>query len=225
MSFSGYGVESQPLSFSIPPPPETTVFQNEPIVTDLQIQTSELPIQLEQLEQLEGGIVDDSYSYQNQNQDKLILINTTETTQTNQVNEMKGGQSKSIFSSFNFTSPSMFQKCTKAPWQPPNIVFPFVWTFLYTLYFIILIQTWNLPSSRGSLIIGLALNFSWIFAFKYNSKLGLLVLALMIGVAYDTSRRLELDGKHTLNNWFQTYIAWLLFAFSLNFYISVNCNN
>jgi translocator protein len=211
MSFSGYGVEP----FSIPQPfqSETTILHNEP-VKDLQIQTSELPYQTIELER-------DSY----QNQDKLILSNTTQTIQTNQTTHIEGGQSKSIFSSFNFTSSSMFEKCTRAPWQPPNSVFPIVWTFLYTLYFVILIQTWNLPSSRGSLIIGLALNISWIFAFRYNSKFGLLILALMIAVAYDTSRRLELDGKHTLNNWFQIYIAWLLFAFSLNFYISVNCNN
>jgi tryptophan-rich sensory protein len=224
MSFSGYGVESQPFSIPQTSQPEITVEPNfTPIFTNTNshIQASELPIQLE------GGLVEDFY--QSQSQDKLITM--TETTQANQpnqpnqLNEIKGGQTKSIFSSFNFMSSRMFEKCTKAPWQPPNIVFTFAWTFLYSLYFIILIQTWNLPSSRGSLLIGLALNISWIFAFRYNSKLGLLVLALMIGVAYDTSRRLELDGKHTLNNWFQTYIAWLLFAFSLNFYISVNCNN
>lgn len=132
---------------------------------------------------------------------------------------------KSIFSSFNFMSSSMFEKCVRAPWQPPNIVFPIVWTYLYILYFIILVKTWDLPSSRGSLIIGLALNILWIFAFRYNSKFGLLVIALMIAVAFDTSRRLELDGKHTLNNWFQTYIGWLIFAFTLNFYITMNCNN
>lgn len=120
---------------------------------------------------------------------------------------------------------TMFDKCTRAPWQPPKFVFPIVWTFLYTLYIIILNKTWKSESSRGSLIIGLILNLAWIPLFYWNSKAGLAVIAVMIGVAFDTSRRLELDGYHTLNNWFYTYIAWLIFAFTLNLYIALKCKN
>ena len=124
-----------------------------------------------------------------------------------------------------FFSSTMFDKCTRAPWQPPKFVFPIVWTFLYTLYIIILNKTWKSESSRGSLIIGLILNLAWIPIFLFNSKAALIVLAGMIYVAFDTSRRLELDGYHTLNNWFYTYIAWLIFAFTLNLYIALKCNN
>jgi tryptophan-rich sensory protein len=120
---------------------------------------------------------------------------------------------------------TMFDKCTRAPWQPPKFVFPIVWTFLYTLYIIILNKTWKSESSRGSLIIGLILNLAWIPIFYFNSKAGLAVIAVMIGVAFDTSRRLELDGYHTLNNWFYSYIAWLIFAFTLNLYIALKCEN
>ena len=118
-----------------------------------------------------------------------------------------------------------FTKCVRAPWQPPDVVFGPVWAFLYTLYFIILAKTWKSKSSRNSLLIGLALNVAWVPAFAYNSKLALVILALMIGVAYDTSRRLEIDGYATQNRWFQCYIVWLLFAFSLNLYIAVNCKS
>lgn len=124
-----------------------------------------------------------------------------------------------------FFSSTMFDKCTRAPWQPPNFVFPIVWIYLYTLYIIILNKTWKSKSSRLSLIIGLLSNLLWIPMFLYNSKSALIVLAGMIYVAFDSSRRLELDGYHTLNNWFYTYIAWLIFAFTLNLYIALKCNN
>lgn len=136
-----------------------------------------------------------------------------------------GAEPKQAEAKKGFFLSTMFDKCTRAPWQPPKFVFPIVWTFLYTLYIIILNKTWKSESSRGSLIIGLILNLAWIPIFYFNSKAGLAVIAVMIGVAFDTSRRLELDGYHTLNNWFYTYIAWLIFAFTINLYIALKCEN
>ena len=126
-------------------------------------------------------------------------------------------QTKSIFGNLNFDS------CKKAPWQPPNFVFKYVWFFLYTLYATILLKTWESHSSRNSLLWGLALNILWIPAFMIDPTYGLIVLGIMIGVAFDTSRRLELDGHHHENNWFYTYIVWLIFAFTLNLYVVANC--
>jgi len=137
----------------------------------------------------------------------------------------KGAELAEAKAKKGFFLSTMFDKCTRAPWQPPKFVFPIVWTFLYTLYIVILNKTWKSESSRGSLIIGLILNLAWIPIFYFNSKAGLAVIAVMIGVAFDTSRRLELDGYHTLNNWFYTYIAWLIFAFTINLYIALKCEN
>ena len=124
---------------------------------------------------------------------------------------------KSIFGNLTFES------CKQAPWQPPKPVFMYAWAFLYTLYGTILVKTWRSHSSRNSLLWGLALNILWIPAFMRDPTYGLIVLGIMIGVAFDTSRRLELDGYHFENNWFYTYIAWLIFAFTLNLYIVANC--
>lgn len=126
-------------------------------------------------------------------------------------------QTKSIFGNLTFDS------CKKAPWQPPKEVFKYVWFFLYTLYATILLRTWESHSSRNSLLWGLALNILWIPAFMIDPTYGLIVLGIMIGVAFDTSRRLELDGHHHENNWFYTYIVWLIFAFTLNLYVVANC--
>lgn len=124
---------------------------------------------------------------------------------------------KSIFGNLTFES------CKKAPWQPPKEVFKYAWAFLYTLYATILLKTWESHSSRNSLLWGLALNILWIPAFMRDPTYGLIVLGIMIGVAFDTSRRLELDGHHHENNWFYSYIVWLIFAFTLNLYVVANC--
>jgi tryptophan-rich sensory protein len=171
----------------------------------------------EKVELIEGG---DVSSAMREYLDKI----KSEVMQKEKMPTPEAQPKKSFLSSFNFMSSSMFDKCTKAPWQPPNSVFPVVWTFLYTVYFVLLAKTWKSTSSRNSLLIGLILNIAWIPAFAYNAKAGLAILAIMIGVAFDTSRRLELDGYHTLNNWFQPYLVWLIFAFTLNLYIVANCS-
>jgi tryptophan-rich sensory protein len=194
MSFSGYGVQEEQIV--------------EPAIP-------------EKIELIEGG---DVSSAMREYLDKIKSQVMQKEKESNVVLPTPEAQpQKSFLSSFNFMSSSMFDKCTKAPWQPPNSVFPIVWTFLYTVYFVLLAKTWKSTSSRNSLLTGLILNIAWIPAFAYNAKAGLAILAIMIGVAFDTSRRLELDGYHTLNNWFQPYLVWLIFAFTLNLYIVANC--
>lgn len=194
MSFSGYGVQEEQIVE--PPVPE-------------------------KVELIEGG---DVSSAMREYLDKIKSRVMQKEKESNVVLPTTEAQpKKSFLSSFNFMSSSMFDKCTKAPWQPPNSVFPIVWSFLYTVYFVLLAKTWKSTSSRNSLLTGLILNIAWIPAFAYNAKAGLAILAIMIGVAFDTSRRLELDGYHTLNNWFQPYLVWLIFAFTLNLYIVANC--
>jgi tryptophan-rich sensory protein len=215
MSFSGYGVHDDSIA------PEKIELVESRVEVEQQAEVLQGKIEGTIEGTIEGG---DVSSEMRQYLDKIKAQVMQKEQESNVVlpKEVEP-KPKSFLSSFSFMSSTMFDKCAKAPWQPPNSVFPIVWSFLYTVYFVLLAKTWKSKSSRNSLLIGLALNIAWIPAFAYNAKAGLAILAIMIGVAFDTSRRLELDGYHTLNNWFQPYLIWLIFAFTLNMYIVANC--
>jgi benzodiazapine receptor len=223
MSFSGYGEDaimpnpenlaSLPDSVAVAIHDTTTELNNDSATSEIQvIEQPKVTVDIAEVSLMKGGA---------EGAEGHVLKG----------GEVKGGAEGQTMkvgaetAKKGFFLSTMFDKCTRAPWQPPKFVFPIVWTFLYTLYIIILNKTWKSESSRGSLIIGLILNLAWIPIFYFNSKAGLAVIAVMIGVAFDTSRRLELDGYHTLNNWFYSYIAWLIFAFTLNLYIALKCEN
>jgi len=111
----------------------------------------------------------------------------------------------------------------KAPWTPPNIAFPIVWSLLYIM---IAIAGWQLFNSnnRGLFTLWCAQLFfnglwSWLFFGEHWSGAGLLDLILIdilvINLALKARRaNVTLDAVLLL-----PYIAWLLLATSLNAYI------
>lgn len=113
-------------------------------------------------------------------------------------------------------------KSVKAPWQPPDFVFVIAWTFLYTTYGLTLYWA-NQSRTRALLWWGLGLNLLWIPVYKYSTKLALVLLIAMIGVATVAQKQLGEDDLHTEAVYQFIYLMWLIFALTLNAYIVLKC--
>ena len=118
-----------------------------------------------------------------------------------------------------------FDTCVRPPWQPPNYLFGIVWPILYTIYAYILFRQWGNTPIRDTLIIGLVLNLAWVPTFTKNPQLALSLLTVMIVLAVFTQRVLYKIRASSGLQWllFSPYMAWLLFAWTLNAYIAANC--
>ena len=117
----------------------------------------------------------------------------------------------------------------RPPWQPPNVVFKIVWPLLYALDGVILFLERN-ASSAVYLWIGLALNLSWVPVFTVNATAALYILAAMIVMAGFAEYRMAVDDKDKGRSFiaarsiqFTPYIVWIVFAFTLNYYIARHC--
>jgi tryptophan-rich sensory protein len=113
-----------------------------------------------------------------------------------------------------------FDKCKKAPWQPPNVVFAIVWPILYTLYAIIFFLQRKNVAARNILLIGLVMNLSWVPLYTMNVRAALALLMAMIAVGVKTLMTLNTSFTKLL---FSPYFLWLCFAFTLNAYTAVTC--
>jgi len=116
-----------------------------------------------------------------------------------------------------------YQSINKAPWTPPNLVFPIVWAFLYLF---IAIAGWQIFSNQARLpkvlwALQLALNalWSWLFFGQHWTISGLIDLLLLdalvlslIGSCWQSNMRMT---AYLLG----TYLIWLSLATSLNIYI------
>lgn len=111
----------------------------------------------------------------------------------------------------------------RAPWSPPNIAFPIVWSLLYLM---IAISGWLLFATNNTLLkkvwIGqLVLNAAWSYLFfgqhwPLLSLIEIVVLAAGVFVLIIGSWRAGLKMVSLL---LVPYAAWLMLASSLNAYI------
>ena len=113
-----------------------------------------------------------------------------------------------------------FDKCGKAPWQPPSIAFRIVWPILYALYATTIVLERRFAESRNYLLLGLALNLCWVPLFIFNVPLALVLLTCMIAVAVKCV--LLMSGRLSAYL-FSPYLAWICFAWTLNAYLAVSC--
>jgi tryptophan-rich sensory protein len=111
----------------------------------------------------------------------------------------------------------------KAPWSPPNIAFPIVWTFLYCCIAIAGWQIYHRGNStlRALWTIQLILNglWSWLFFGQQWVLISLLNIILLDAFVINLilkARRAKLSMASLL---LTPYIIWLLIATSLNTYI------
>jgi tryptophan-rich sensory protein len=117
-----------------------------------------------------------------------------------------------------------FNKCAIAPWQPPKQVFIVVWSFLYFFYILTLYKS-RKSSALTSLLLGLAINLTWSPLYVFDSKLGLFVISVMIVLAIDSYEKLNVENLKNEARFIQIYLAWLVFAFTLNAYSAYKCKS
>ncbi|ARF08262.1 TspO/MBR family protein [Catovirus CTV1] len=117
---------------------------------------------------------------------------------------------------------SWYNSINRSPLTPPNYIFPIAWTILYLIISYSISQSINSPLFYFWMF-NIALNIMWtpIFFHYNNSVLSAVVIGLMIA-----------SLLYILYNYYQTdktlfymnllYLAWLCFAFYLNFYVAVS---
>lgn len=117
-----------------------------------------------------------------------------------------------------------YTQINRAPWTPPNIAFPIVWTALYLM---IALSGWIIAKSGKPLLMALwwgqlLLNaaWSWLFFGQHWVLLALIDIALILVLVGILIRqcRANIDLK-TAGTLLVPYFAWLALAFSLNAYI------
>lgn len=128
---------------------------------------------------------------------------------------------------FNPQSSNMYTVMNKAPFSPPAIVFPIVWTILYFLMAVaayrIYMKGKEDKSYRRPLTlyaIQLLLNFIWPFVFFGKMLYGLsflLLLLILVMVILTTISFFKMDK--IAGFLMIPYILWLCFAGVLNFYV------
>ncbi|WP_062225800.1 TspO/MBR family protein [Aureimonas frigidaquae] len=116
--------------------------------------------------------------------------------------------------------PGAWYEGLEKPWfNPPNAVFGPAWTLLYILIAVAGWLVWRRRDMRSLKVWGLqmALNFAWTPIFFGAQMLGvaLVVVVAMVAaaIAFAVLAR-RTDGRASLL--FMPYIAWLLYATSLN---------
>ncbi|HMN85836.1 MAG TPA: tryptophan-rich sensory protein [Bauldia sp.] len=119
--------------------------------------------------------------------------------------------------------PTWYAGLAKPPLNPPNAVFPVVWTALYTLMAVAAWLVWQVRTApmRGAalaaFLVQLALNVAWSFAFfgERSPGLGLVVVVpLLAAIAVTTwlfGRVRPLAGRLMV-----PYLLWVSFATYLN---------
>ena len=115
-----------------------------------------------------------------------------------------------------------YKKCRPVPWQPPAIAFQIVWPSLYVLYGLVLFREQSNIPVRNLLLIGLALNLSWVPIYIYNVQLALLILTGMVILGIQTVRAL-MKSNTISTALFAPYLGWICFAWTLNAYLAVTC--
>lgn len=118
-----------------------------------------------------------------------------------------------------------YENLIKAPWNPPNWVFPVAWSFLYAC---IAFVGFRLVSSAEPKIyylwliqLGLNAIWSWLFFGQYLTLIALIdIIFLLLSVCVLTlflfKAKKKLEGYLML-----PYVAWLALAVSLNSYIVI----
>lgn len=118
-----------------------------------------------------------------------------------------------------------YASLNRAPWSPPNIAFPIVWSVLYIF---IAISGWqvfsfNSVSLKRLWCAQLAVNaiWSWIFFGLHWTIIGLidiLLLAGLVGTLVLNCYKQKLMMSYYL---LMPYLTWLLLAIALNVYIVI----
>jgi len=130
----------------------------------------------------------------------------------------------SSFGAF-FTPGEWYEQLNRAPWSPPNMAFPIVWTFLYLMIAVAgwLIFRYGDTLLKALWVVQLLVNtvWSWIFFGQHWVAIGLIDIVLLSGLVLFMiieARKQKLPNVAWL---LSPYLLWLLLATSLNAYILI----
>lgn len=119
-----------------------------------------------------------------------------------------------------------YESLQKAPWTPPNIAFPVVWSFLYVF---IAVSGWQIFSHHSSRLkwlwsIQLAVNtaWSWVFFGQHWVLIGLIDLIILDALVLTMIIKCFKSQLKAAAILMIPYIIWLCIATSLNAFILVN---
>lgn len=132
-----------------------------------------------------------------------------------------------------FTPGEWYTQINIAPWSPPNIAFPIVWTILYIC---IAVAGWRIFNDgtrhlKALWVCQLVLNilWSWIFFGQHWVLIGLIDIALIITLVgilivkcwNADNVTTEKSSLRVCSYLLAPYLIWLILASSLNMYILV----
>lgn len=133
-----------------------------------------------------------------------------------------------------FTPGEWYESLNRAPWSPPNIAFPIVWSFLYVF---IAIAGWRLAQSQAGTLqlslhrlslhklwgIQLFLNalWSWIFFGQHWPIVGLINILMITSIVAVLTIQCFRQQQTIAGLLLSPYLIWLCLATSLNVYVVV----
>lgn len=125
-----------------------------------------------------------------------------------------------------FTPGEWYESLNQAPWTPPNLVFPIVWTVLYVF---IAIAGWQIAKTGNQTLLvlwyaQLILNalWSWIFFGQYWVTLALVDIVAISGLVLMLIIKSAQSKLTSVVFLLIPYLVWLCIATSLNAYVLLN---
>ena len=121
---------------------------------------------------------------------------------------------------FTKNSMSLYEEMIRPDIAPPPIVFPIVWTVLYTIIAITLYQFWDDKMIRNAIIINLIINIIWpILFFKFELFLvsAIWLVLIIVTLIYELVQIYKKNKVFAYIN--LPYLLWLFFALYLNIMI------
>ncbi len=116
-----------------------------------------------------------------------------------------------------------YENLNRAPWNPPNWVFPVAWTFLYTCIAIVGFRLVGFGYSKAYHLwlvqLGLNAIWSWLFFGQQLTILALIDLVLLLSLVCTLIFFLIKANRKLECYLMVPYAAWLTLAVSLNAYI------
>ena len=115
-----------------------------------------------------------------------------------------------------------FADAAQPPLSPPAALFPIVWTILYLLMgvasYLVWTQPKHFPAAAAVYLAQLAVNFVWPLLFFNAGAYGaaLVCIALLWALVLATTL-LFFQAQHTAGLLILPYLAWITFAFLLNY--------
>ena len=129
-----------------------------------------------------------------------------------------------VLLSMIFTKNTMdfYKEINRPELAPPAILFPVVWTILYSIIAITLYYFRDNKEIKTSIIINLVINVIWpilFFRFKLLFFSAIWLILIIISLILALKKISKVDKRFLYLN--LPYLFWLIFAFYLNFMIFI----